>query len=136
MNSAGALLDTDNLSALMKGLPAAVAAARRYLSGHERLGFSIITRYEILRGLKAKRATAQLAAFDDFCDRCDVLPLDDAMIVRAADVYADLKRRGELIGDADILIAATALVRGLVVVTNNAGHFSRIRGLSLENWVT
>ncbi len=135
MSSARALLDTDNLSAIMKGLPAAVAAARRYLSDHERLAFSIITRYEILRGLKAKRATAQLAVFDDLCERCDVVPLDDATIMRAADIYAGLKQRGELIGDADILIAATALGRGFVVVTNNTGHFRRIPELLLDNWI-
>ena len=66
-----------------------------------------MTRHEVLRGLKAKRATAQLEKFEILCTSLQVLPLTDA-IVRAADIHADLYVRGELIGDADILIAATA----------------------------
>jgi predicted nucleic acid-binding protein len=53
----------------------------------------------------------------------------------AAEIYADLSRRGELIADADILIAASALVRGLGIVTNNEEHFKRIQNLHVENWL-
>lgn len=55
-----ALLDTDILSAIMKGNPLAVARAGEYVTEHGSLTLSIITRYEILRGLKAKNATAQV----------------------------------------------------------------------------
>jgi tRNA(fMet)-specific endonuclease VapC len=48
---------------------------------------------------------------------------------------SNLSNRGELIGDADILIAASALVHGWGVVTNNEHHFSRIRKLRVENWL-
>ncbi len=44
-------------------------------------------------------------------------------------------RAGTLIGDADILIAASALVYDLVVVTNNEDHFRRVPGLQMENWL-
>jgi tRNA(fMet)-specific endonuclease VapC len=56
-------------------------------------------------------------------------------VVKAADIYGDLKGRGVLIRDADILIAATALVEGLGVITNNENHFQRIRNLQLDNWL-
>jgi len=130
-----ALLDTDILSAVMKGNPAVIARAHAYLEEHGALAFSLITRYEILRGLKAKKAAAQLEAFDRFCETCLILPLTDAIVIRAADIYAALKERGEPIGDADILISASALVHGLVVVTNNEDHFRRIPGLEVENWL-
>ena len=61
--------------------------------------------------------------------------IDDAVVVRAASLYGDLHRRGELIGDADILIAATCLEHQCELVTNNASHFARIEGLVLQNWV-
>jgi tRNA(fMet)-specific endonuclease VapC len=64
-----------------------------------------------------------------------VLLLTDGIVVRAAEVYADLYRRGALIGDADILIAPSALEHGLVVITNNEDHFRRIPGLMVENWL-
>jgi predicted nucleic acid-binding protein len=40
-----------------------------------------------------------------------------------------------LIGDADILIAASALVNGFAIVTNNGEHFRRVRNLEVLNWV-
>ena len=130
-----ALLDTDVLSAVMRKNPMAVERARSYLEVHLQLTFSVITRYEVLRGLLAKGAAKQLAAFDLLCTRSRVLPLTDPIIVQAASIYADLYRRGELISDADILIAATALTHGLAVVTNNEALFRRIRSLPVENWL-
>lgn len=129
------LLDTDVLSALMRKTPAALDRARIYLADHRHLTISLVTRFEILRGLKAKRANAQLAAFDSFCVQNEVLPIRDQTIVRAADIYADLHVRGQLIPDADILIAATALDNGLVIATNNQADFSRIAELRIDNWL-
>ncbi|HWP03886.1 MAG TPA: type II toxin-antitoxin system VapC family toxin [Gemmatimonadaceae bacterium] len=130
-----ALLDTDILSAVMRQHPVALARARAYLGVHHRLTFSMLTRYEILRGLYAKHATAQLVAFDRLCSVSTILPLTDAIVVRAATIYAELHQRGTLIGDADILIAPTGLEHGLVVVTNNASHYQRIAGIQLDNWL-
>jgi tRNA(fMet)-specific endonuclease VapC len=130
-----ALPDTDILSAVMRKNPLVTGRARSYLEVHRQFIFSVITRYEVLRGLLAKGAAKQLAAFDRLCARSRLLPLIDSTIDRAATIYADLQRRGELIGDADILIAATAIAHGLVVVTNNEAHFRRIRDLQVVNWL-
>ncbi len=46
-----------------------------------------------------------------------------------------LKGQGQLIGALDMLIAAHAVSRGLIVVTNNTEHFSRIPQLKIENWL-
>ena len=129
-----ALLDTDTLSAVMRGTPPVLAKARDYLAEHGTFSFSIITRYEILRGLKAKNAIVQLRAFDRLCAGSQIVPLTDGAVVKASEIYAELRRRGEPIGDADVLIAASALVHGLTVVTNNENHFRRIAGLDVENW--
>lgn len=130
-----ALLDTDTLSAILRRNPVVTTRAQDYLRSHHRFTFSIITRYEILRGLKAGRATKQQAAFDRFCAANTVLPLSDAIVVRAAEIYADLYQRGELIGDADILIAATTIIEGYDLATNNERHFERIEGLNIDNWL-
>ena len=86
--------------------------------------------------MKAKAATAQLVTFRALCGASNILPLTDEVVEVASDIYATLHRNGTLITDADILIAATALVFGLPLVTNNTGHFSRVQGLSLLNWLT
>lgn len=135
MTPAKAVLDTDTLSALLRRQAKAVAQAQVYVAVHGRFTFSIITRFEILRGLKVKGAARQLTAFEQLCSTSRILPLTDEIVVRAAEIYADLYRRGELIGDADILIAASALEHGLGVITNNEGHFGRITGLRVENWL-
>ena len=77
----------------------------------------------------------QLQRFDEFCARSLILPLSDEIVVKAADIYGELHRRGSLIGDADILIAASAVVNNCGVVTNNEDHFGRIDGLQIENWL-
>jgi tRNA(fMet)-specific endonuclease VapC len=129
------LLDSDVLSALMRRDAQVVDRAREYLESHDRLSFSLITRYEILRGLKAKQANAQLARFESFCENCLVIPVSSEIVDRASDIYGALYRQGTLIGDADILIAATALCFDLLLSTNNSAHFGRIDGLQVVNWL-
>ena len=129
------VLDTDILSAIMRQNPAVIPTAQAYLREHHQFHFSIITQYEILRGLKAKEATQQIATFENFCSQNTILPLSEEVISKAAEIYADLRKRGELVGDADILIAATAIVNKLGIATNNEKHFQKIAGLYVENWL-
>ena len=53
---------------------------------------------------------------------------------KATEIYIALKQKGQLIGDADILIAAYCLVNGYTLVTNNTNDFDRIDGLRIVNW--
>jgi tRNA(fMet)-specific endonuclease VapC len=119
------LLDTDVLSGLMRGTPPALHRARGYVAVHGQLTLSLVTRFEILRGLKAKQATARQLAFDIFCRSNEVLPISEEVI----------STRGKLIPDADILIAATAVTHGLVLATNNLRDFGRIPHLQIDNWL-
>jgi tRNA(fMet)-specific endonuclease VapC len=129
------LLDTDTLSEILKQRDDHVLqAARMYLEERQRFTFSVLTRYEILRGLRARGAVRQELAFDALCRLSQVLPLTEPIAVRAAAIYADLQQRGKLISDADILIAATALEHGLAIATGNTAHFERIPGLQMVNW--
>ena len=128
------LLDTDMLSLYLRKSPNVIAEAQQYLQSQGIFTFSIIARFEILRGMMVRNASAQLKAFDLFCLQNEIFELDDNIIIRASEVYADLHKRGQLVGDADILIAATALENDLPVVTNNESHFNRIPGLHVLNW--
>jgi|tagenome__1003787_1003787.scaffolds.fasta_scaffold20777537_2 tRNA(fMet)-specific endonuclease VapC len=133
--TAPTLLDTDILSEVLKRRDVNVQRhAQAYLANHGRFQFSIITRYEILRGLKAKDAFQQILAFDRQCAWSIVLPLNDGIIVQAAEIYGGLKKQGAIIGDADILIAATAIFHDLPLVTGNLDHFRRIPKLRCETW--
>ncbi len=85
-----AVLDTDTLSAIMRQESRALSHAQTYLSSYSQLTVSIVTRFEIPRGLNAINSTSQAAAFNAMCQTMEVLPLTDAVIVRAADIYGKL----------------------------------------------
>ena len=128
------LLDTDILSELFKKNPKVLAKASEYINTHGCLNISHITKYEILKGLKAKKAEKQTELFIRFCAINNVLSITDDVIIKAADIYASLKEKGSIISDADILVAAVAISNNLVLVTNNTNHFSKIESLQLSNW--
>ncbi|MGI8639870.1 MAG: type II toxin-antitoxin system VapC family toxin [Pyrinomonadaceae bacterium] len=128
------LLDTDTISLFLRNQPKVMSNANDYLKFHKGFTFSIITRFEILRGLMVKNAPRQITNFGLICLQSRELNLTSEIINRASEIYADLYTRGQLIGDADILIAATALENGLPVVTNNESHFNRISDLQILNW--
>lgn len=128
------LIDTDILSLFLRNDPNVTIEAGSYLGSRKGFTFSIVTTFEILRGLEVKNASRQVAKFDQIRRLSTELDLTGAIITKAAGIYADLYRGGQLIGDADILIAATALEHNLPLVSNNQNHFSRISGLQLLNW--
>ena len=129
------LLDTSILIAFLRGEEDVVAKVEEYLEEFDRLSFSIITYYEILRGLKYIDNEKKLRDFEELMDKSELITLDSAIIDKASGIYADLKRRGELIEDADILIAASCPVEGMILVTDNEEHFRRIENLKIENWL-
>ena len=129
------LLDTDILSAIMRKNEVILPRARVYIDTYGQFTMSILTRYEILRGLNAKKASSQIKTFDLFCTSCNVLALTDEVVEQAAEIYGDLHRRGELISDADIFIAASAIVHNCTLITNNEDHFRRIPNLKVDNWM-
>ena len=130
-----ALLDTDILSEVFKRRNAVVSTnAANYLAHHGKFQFSSVTRYEVLRGLKARSATTGVQSFDLLCRNSTVIALSDSIFDRAADLWAYGKQSGHHADDGDFLIAATALELGLAVVTGNTAHFQWMPGVRLANW--
>ena len=128
------LVDSDTLSLFLRNQPSVTLMAQEYLKYHSGFKFSVITHFEILRGLKVKDAKIQIIKFKQICEISSEVDLSPEIIVQASDIYAELHKAGRMIGDADILIAATALHLDIPLVTNNEKHFSRISGLKVLNW--
>jgi tRNA(fMet)-specific endonuclease VapC len=132
-----AILDTDILSEVLKRKDQRVlATARQYLAQHQRLAFSAMTVYEIMRGLLANRAKRQRAEFLKTVGTSDVFPVSVPVLMRAAELWAEGRHGGFPHDDADLIIAATALEAERVLVTGNTSHYSWITGLRLEDWRT
>jgi tRNA(fMet)-specific endonuclease VapC len=95
---------------------------------------SCITYFEIRRGFLAVDAPRQRREFEEFCQKYPIIFLDDlAILEKAAEIHANLRLRGLPIQTEDILIAASAIVKDLIVVSNDT-DLARVEGLSLENW--
>lgn len=130
-----ALLDTDTLNEVLKQRnPLVVQKSADYLRKHSQFAISAITRYELLRGLKEKQATKQLALFEIFCRQSLIVSITDAILDRTADLWVAARRGGFPGKDADLMIAATALETQRVLVTGNTAHFAWVPLLKVENW--
>jgi len=130
------LLDTNIVTGIIKKNPKINSKLEQVGFKETDLFISCITYYEIKRGLLYVNATKQLLYFNEMCSsKIKVAFLDDIQIIeKASEIHADLKRRGRPIQDADILIAATAIIRGLTLVSNDSDML-RVSGLALENWL-
>ena len=128
-------LDTNIISAFLKNDLRVVRRVSDYLESFDRLTINIISYYEILRGLKDLGNEEKLRKFEEFVQENEFISIGKDAVIKAAEIYAYLKKQGNLIEDADILMASIAIVENLVLVTNNIKHFARIESLATENWV-
>jgi tRNA(fMet)-specific endonuclease VapC len=110
------------------------------ISGRGQQGYflSVVTASELLHGVHRARdaATRNMRAswVEAVIERFPVLPVDLASARAHARLSAQLALEGRLIGPNDLWLAATALSRGLALVTANRREFERVPGLALEHW--
>ena len=104
--------------------------------GTDNLRITIVTFAELRYGAyKSQRVAENLTKIDDFIRKVRLLPLDQSAAEKFGKIKADLRSRGQIINDLDILIAAITLRYSGVLVTNNTAHFQRIDDLHYENWL-
>ncbi len=128
------LLDTNIVSFAIKGNRQILEKIKDIKDQKKAIFISCITYFEIRRGFLAVDAPKQRARFEDFSQRYPIILLDDlAILEKAAEVHANLRLRGLPIQTEDILIAATAIVKDLIVVSNDT-DLARVEGLNLETW--
>ncbi|GAC1524132.1 MAG: hypothetical protein NVS2B16_32550 [Chloroflexota bacterium] len=124
------LVDTDYVADYLGGM----SWARALLQAHdaEGLSISLMTLGEIYEGIEYGRDPQRAEqVFQTFLTGVTVLPFNRVIMRRFAHIRGELRRQGQLIGDPDILIAATALHHDLILLTRNRRHFDRIPGLRL-----
>lgn len=129
------MLDTDIASYVIKGASPSLDAHLAELAVAQ-VCISSVTRAELRFGVRRIPHASRLAAqVEHFLTGIHTLAWDDAAADAFAEVRADLERKGAPIGVMDTMIAAHAVAVSAVLVTNNARHFGRVKGLSTENWI-
>jgi tRNA(fMet)-specific endonuclease VapC len=99
------------------------------------LAFSAMTRAELLTGVAlAEDPQTELLRVERLLAPVSSIPFDDRCADVLGAIRAILQRLGGPIGVGDLVIAATALASGLVLVSSDARAFGRIHGLAVEDW--
>ncbi len=128
------MLDTNLCIRLLRDRPQGLRV--RFNAEAEGLCISTIILGELLYGAeKSTRPADNRREVERFAQRLEVLPFDEPAAAHAAEIRANLERRGQMIGGYDLLIAGHARSRGLVVITGNLGEFNRVEGLRSEDWL-
>lgn len=132
------LFDTDTLSNLLKRSPSTSLIVRLATLSPDEQCTTSITAGQLIYGASRRRNDGQ--ALRERIERTllanlVVLPFDVDAARRYGALRADLERQGTPLAEADLRIAAIALVHHLTVVTGNTRHFDRVSGLSVENWL-
>lgn len=128
------LLDTNILSDLIRD-PHGSVATRIAEVGEETICTSIIVACELRFGAEKKKSPPLLARVEELLQVLDVLALDVDTDLHYGNIRASLEAAGTPIGPNDLLIAAHAKSLNLTLVSANVNEFSRVPGLSLENWL-
>jgi tRNA(fMet)-specific endonuclease VapC len=132
------LFDTDALSQVIKKNPSAGFIRKLAALEPEQQFTTSITVGELVYGAyKSSRPEYFLEKLDTLVwPNINILAFDE----NAAKVYgslrAALEKKGTLLAEPDLRIASIAISHGLIVITGNLKHFSRVPGLSVEDWIS
>lgn len=124
------VLDTTFLIDFLNGDKAAL----KIVESDEQLLTTQMNMYEILRGIfLASNSESEMLKAMELFENVRVLQLDDSGIIKSAEIFASLTKKGAIIADNDCITAGIALSRGInKIVTRNTEHFKRIKGIKAE----
>lgn len=130
------ILDTDALSAIVSP-----RCPERLVRGLAAMGGTVFTTavnwaeicYGLARHPSGKRLRKRYQEL--VLPALTILPFDEECAGVYGGLRSGLERQGQRLGEADLMIAAIALRHGLVLVSGNVRHFSRVPGLKVTNWL-
>lgn len=129
-----AVLDTNIMVSLLKDEGAAKQRIESLEQTGETISTTAITAYELLKGAQiSSRSEENLAKVRELISSLDVLGLSMGACEQASKIYRDLRGRGKMIGEFDILIAAIVKALDERLVSKDA-DFKSIHGLEVLGW--
>lgn len=119
-----AILDSSVIIELLRGNEKIIREVEKL---NERLNTTLINFYEVVRGVKGKKREKVINFFKEM----DLYPLDLEASMRAIRIYDELKSKGAMINELDILIASISMIRGEILITLDH-DFKLINSLKLR----
>lgn len=128
------LIDTNICIYIMNKRPAGIIRKFKQFTIGD-IGVSTITVSELEYGVaKSKNSKLNKQRLEDFLSPLEILPYDEIAANTYGGIRHKLEKRGELIGPLDLLIAAHAVSKNLILITNNEKEFKRVKNLKIRNW--
>ena len=129
------MLDTDTCAFILRRSSQALMDRIQTVLLEQQV-MSMVTLAELLYGVQlSSRKKENQVAVDVLTRHLSVIDWTRHAAEHYAEIRADLKKKGQLIGSNDLMIAAHARSLGAIVVTNNVKDFRRVKGLKYENWM-
>jgi tRNA(fMet)-specific endonuclease VapC len=127
------ILDTDVCIEVLRGNRRVLDHRQRAL---DEVATTWITACELAYGAAKSRAPEKNQTLvNEFLATLPVVGLELPAAERFGRLKAGLERDGNILADADLMIAAITLTRGASLVTGNLRHYERVDGLRLEDWI-
>jgi tRNA(fMet)-specific endonuclease VapC len=127
------LYDTDICIELLRGNPSVIS---RHNQSEGYVSISFMTVGELYYGAhKSNYSITNIGRVDQFVKSVIVHQTNHIIMMKFGQLKAELSKLGRILPDADILIAATALIRCNRLITGNTAHFDRFFDLRVENWI-
>lgn len=128
------LLDTDICSYIIRKRPQNLIEKFKSIPLGE-IGISVISICEFESGIPGSSRPEKIrSAIDAFLAPFSIIDFEQADAISFGVIDSYLRSKGIPIGDMDTMIASQAVARGLILVTNNVKHYSRVPTLTYESW--
>ena len=126
------ILDTDHCVAILRKQ----LDLREHVSAEEELGTTAISVAELMHGAqRSQHRDDNVARLEVLLSALIVLPFDEPAGRRFGVLKAELEAKAEPLDNLHLQIASIAIENDLALLTNNTGHFKRVSGLYLMNWL-
>ncbi|MFB6191670.1 MAG: type II toxin-antitoxin system VapC family toxin [Candidatus Nanohaloarchaea archaeon] len=124
------LIDTDWAVDYLKGIDEKV----EFLQQEKELYVSTLTVGELVEGIEdSERKEERMESLEDFLSGVTLLSFTKETAIEFGKIRNNLRKQGNTIGDIDTMIAATAKVHNLEILTDNTQHFQKVEDLQLHN---
>jgi len=128
------LLDTNICIAWLKG--ESIIREKFIVKSAQEIAISTINLAELFFGVyNSEKVKHNLANLLDFASEVEIIDLSIDSLKKYGELKTNLRRKGNIIDEFDLLIASICLTHGLILVTNNEKHFNRVKELKIENWL-